>query len=247
MAAGGVALVAGAVPVARDLIDRFTPLPEFRPMADPPGFRRMAAGSSSLAGAAFVGLDGPSDMDAELPITHVRGAICPALYGDANDDPDTVPIASFSDFYCPYCRVQTKEIASLADWLDDDVRVVWHELPLLGDTSRLAAKAALAAKRQGAYVRFQEHLISSPFRATDGYLEALSESVGLDHRQLVADMNSADVLEEIRTSAALAQIFGFVGTPALVIGKTVIQGQIDTNVLEKIVALERAEGWTSVC
>ncbi|WP_051487892.1 DsbA family protein [Roseivivax marinus] len=246
-AAGGIAALVSAPSLVRKLVEQLAPLPDFEPMGDPPGFRRVSGGSISAGGNPFVGLDGASDTSPNLPIADVREDICGSLFGNEPLAGDTVPVASFSDFYCPYCRIQTKELADLEDRMGGGIKMVWHELPLLGDSSILAAKAALAAKRQGAYVRFQERLISTPFRATPGYLEALSESIDVSYPQLMADMDSEEVLQEIRTSTALAEIFGFVGTPALVIGKTVVQGQTSTSTLEDIVNLERTEGWSRVC
>lgn len=247
LAAGGVAAIAAGYPFARKFADRFTPLPEFEPIADPAGFRRVSGGSSSLGANPFAGLNAESEAASYSPMAKVRGSICTALYGEEPLAQETVPLASFSDFYCPYCRIQTKELARLEDRLGAKVKVAWHELPLLGETSLLASRAALAAKRQGAYVRFQERLISTPFRATPGYLEALSEEIGISYSRLIADMNSDEVGHDIQVSAALAHIFGFVGTPALVIGRTVIQGQIGAATVEKIIDLERAEGWSRVC
>jgi protein-disulfide isomerase len=89
--------------------------------------------------------------------------------------------------------------------------------------------------------------MSSPFQATEAYLEALSTSIGVDHAKLASDMNSEAIRAEIQTSSALAQIFGFIGTPALVVGRTVIQGQISNAALKKIVEIERSEGWNQAC
>jgi protein-disulfide isomerase len=60
-------------------------------------------------------------------------------------------------------------------------------------------------------------------------------------------MESSEILLELENSAALASLFAFVGTPALVIGRTVVQGQISDKMIKKIIDLEREEGWKSVC
>ncbi|MWD29311.1 thioredoxin domain-containing protein [Aquicoccus sp. SCR17] len=247
IAVGGVVAIGAGYSFARKFAGHFTPPPEFEPISDPAGFRRVSGGSSSLGANPFAGLDGTSEESSGLPVTEVRDSICTALYGEEPLAPGTVPVASFSDFYCPYCRVQTKELARLEDRMGDKIRVAWHELPLLGEASLLASRAALAAKRQGAYVRFQERLISTPFRANPGYLKALSEEIGISYSRLTADMSSDDVGHDIQVSAALADIFGFVGTPALVIGRTVIQGQVGAATLKRIIELERADGWSQVC
>ncbi len=89
--------------------------------------------------------------------------------------------------------------------------------------------------------------MKSPFQATPEYLSQLSDDLGVDGRQLVSDMESAEIAKELEDSAALARVFSFVGTPALVIGRTVIQGQISEKMLRRIVELEREEGWNVVC
>ncbi|WP_255564327.1 DsbA family protein [Mameliella sp. CS4] len=147
LAAAGVAAIATTYPLGRKIADHLTPLPEFEPITDPAGFRRVAGGSSSLGRSAFAGLDGPSHEASDLPIAKVRDSICTALYGEDPLAPETVPVASISDFYCPYCRVQTKELARLEERLGDTVRIAWHELPLLGETSLLAARAWSPAAR----------------------------------------------------------------------------------------------------
>ncbi|MEC7794404.1 MAG: DsbA family protein [Pseudomonadota bacterium] len=241
-AAGAVA----AYPTAKSIKEALTPLPELEPMADPAGFRKANVGPSSSGFNPLVGVGEPNDAPA-LPIEETRLTICESLFPEATANPGVVPIASFADYYCPFCRIQTKNLAALSTQLAGRVSMHWHELPLLGETSMLAARAALAAKKQGAYVAFQERLMSSPFQATEAYLEALSTSIGVDHAKLASDMNSEAIRAEIQTSSALAQIFGFIGTPALVVGRTVIQGQISNAALKKIVEIERSEGWNQAC
>ena len=131
--------------------------------------------------------------------------------------------------------------------MPNEVAVAWHELPLLGDSSNLAAKAALAAKRQGAYVTFHERLMTTPFQATPEFLSRLAGDLGVDEERLVADMESPEVVRELENSSALARVFAFVGTPALVIGRTVVQGQISDEMVRNIIELEREEGWNAAC
>lgn len=217
----------------------------------PKGFRKYVAGDvSSAAYDPFVGL---SSADDEAVIAAEKRAdarvkdICATLYSGLDLKEGQVPMASFSDYYCPFCRVQTKRLAEMVKTKSDTVSVAWHELPLLGDTSNLAARAALAAKRQGAYIAFHERLMRSAFVATPEYLAELSKSIGVDETLLISDMNSEDVLIELENSAALSRAFAFVGTPALVIGRTVVEGQVSNRMIQMIIDLEREEGLAGQC
>lgn len=114
----------------------------------------------------------------------------------------------------------------------------WHELPLLGDTSVQAARAALAAKQQDAYALFHKRLMRAAFQTTPEYVGVLAESLALDPAQMAEDMNSPKIAAELMNSAALARLFGIIGTPALVIGSTFVQGEIGEARLDDLIALE---------
>lgn len=224
---------------------------ELEPLDTPKGFRKFAAGDTSGGFNPFVGLGSSESAEAiaqkEAAFTWVTNNLCDALYGELETDAGRVPMASFSDYYCPYCRIQTKRLSKMANAMPNEVTVAWHELPLLGENSDLAAKAALAAKRQGAYVQFHERLMKTPFQATPEFLARLADDLGVDKDRLIADMESADVAQELENSSALSRVFAFVGTPALVIGRTVVQGQISDKMIQKIIDMEREEGWDEVC
>jgi len=60
---------------------------------------------------------------------------------------------------------------------------------------------------------------------------------------LTIDMESVEIALELENSAALTRVSAFVDTPALVIGRTVVQGQINDKMIRQIVKLEREEDW----
>ena len=214
-----------------------------------PDFRTVARGDVSSSGFnPLIGIEGPREAPAGFDPTlqDVRSDPCRALYGDLARQEAVLPIASFSDYYCPFCRVQTVKLGRMESELKGRIKLVWHELPLLGETSQLAARAALAAKRQGAYVRFHEHLMQSNFVATEAYLTDLSEKLGINSAKLLADMDSAEVKAELQRSSALAQLFRFIGTPSMVVGRTVVEGTIPDRDLATLIEdeLDRLKpGW----
>ena len=240
--------IVGGFQAIPSLLDRFSGMPEFEPIQNPDGFRRISRGASSSGSFdPLIGM-GNKDTKADAVIdAQVRENLCRSLYGNPKDPSGNVPIASFSDYYCPYCRVQIRRLAELAKEPGSNISVVWHELPLLGEASTLAAKAALAARRQGAYVAFNQALLASPFRANRYYIVHLSEEIGIDAEQMLLDMASEEVARELAASASLSRIFGFIGTPAMVVGRTVIQGKISDAMLRRVIENEREEDWRSVC
>ncbi|WP_299821648.1 DsbA family protein [uncultured Jannaschia sp.] len=241
--AGGYAALRFGPPAVAGL---FTGDFDFEPIERPAGFRRIAGGDSSSGFDLFMGLDDAPDPEMTATVERVERRICETLYG-SETEPGVVRVASFSDYNCPYCRALTIRLSKIEAASEGGVRIAWHELPLLGEASTMAAQAALAAKRQGAYVAFHKHLMRTPFGTTPEYLEVLAEDIGVDGARLLTDMASEDVRRELRESSALADIFAFVGTPALVVGRTVVQGEIGEARLRSLIERERADGPIEAC
>ena len=167
------------------------------------------------------------------------GALCAALFGPEPLPPGTVPVASFSDYYCPYCRDLTVRLAARGA---PGLRIAWHELPLLGDASEAAARAALAADLQGAYPAFQARLLRAAFQPTEAYLADLGTSLGLDTPRLVADARGEEVARRLAISSRAAATLGISATPAVVVGRTLVSGAIPDDRLDALIALEREAG-----
>lgn len=219
---------------------------DFELLDDPQGFRRIAAGETSGMPSPFFGLEAPDAQEQAIPEGAVRADLYTGLFG-GSPPAGVVPIASFSDYNCPFCRVLTERLSNLEERSGGGVRITWHEWPRLGPTSVSAARAALAADMQGAYATFHKRLMPGRFVATPEYLEILARDIGVDGDRLLADMESDTVSERLRTTEAVARVFGFIGTPALVVGRTVIVGTVSESVIAALVEQERRDGPLPVC
>ncbi|PZR00217.1 MAG: hypothetical protein DI533_06385 [Cereibacter sphaeroides] len=203
---------------------------------DLPPFRRLAtAGQTSVATAALVGLDSPSeDADARRARAEAaRAHPCPALFG-IDGRKRIVPIAFFSEFRCPYCRVLERDLDTLMMEYPGSFRLVQHELPIFGPTSELAARASVAAARQGRQQELRRRFMRTSLVAEQASVMRVAANLGLDTDRLARDMASPEVQAELDQTRALADLFGFVGTPGLVIGRTVLNGAIPYAVLRQI-------------
>jgi protein-disulfide isomerase len=220
-------LAAGAVGAAGVWMWAPRPAPNlaFRPAPGVPGFRRVESGPITAGGDVLAGLDQGVD-----PIA--LDNLCRALFRGASAE-NRVRIASFSDYNCPFCKILTQKLAVMDS---ARVQVIWHELPLLGPTSQAAARGALAAAEQDAYLRFHRRLMRAQFVPTPAYLEAIGESLSLDTDRLLRDAAGEGATRHINTSLALAARLGILGTPALVIEDTIVIGEVNDRVLEYLIA-----------
>ncbi len=156
-----------------------------------------------------------------------------------NPDGD-VTIVEFFDYNCPYCRNAMPEVQGLLDG-DSGVRLVYREWPILGDGSVFAAKAALAARKQGKYEEFHWAMMGMNGRAQEPSVLRVAEEVGLDIDQLRRDMEAPEVEEHIATSMRLSRALGFSGTPSFVIGDALVPGFVEQTKLEELVGRARTE------
>ena len=81
----------------------------------------------------------------------------------------------------------------------------------------------------------------TPLVAEEASVLRVAADIGLDVDLLAKDMASAEVKEELNRTRALADVFGFIGTPGLVIGRTVLNGAIPYALLRRIVEDEAAQ------
>jgi protein-disulfide isomerase len=149
-----------------------------------------------------------------------------------------VTLVEFFDYRCAYCRRVVASMRALLDE-DQDLRVVFKELPVLGPDSERAARAALASRRQGGYVPFHFALMAAEDLSLPG-IRAAAEAVGLDADRLEADMMAPEVNAAIQANYALANELGIEGTPAFVIGSQLIPGAVDKARLEQLIRDARA-------
>lgn len=203
----------------------------FEPVRGAPGWQFATAGSvSGLSGTGLVtvGLDrGPEPLAAARlePVVHRDGGAGAKL-------------AVFSDFFCPYCR----ELIGRVRALQSDgppLSVTWHELPLLGPNSVIAARAAEAASLQDGYVPFHAQLVADGFRPVAAWMKEVAARAGLDGARLSRDMDGALVAERLADSAGAAARLGFFATPGLVVGRRAVLGALDRDRLVDLLAQER--------
>ena len=147
----------------------------------------------------------------------------------------TVTLVEFFDYRCGFCK---RTAAAVTQLQKDDprVRVVYKDFPILGETSELAAKAALASKAQGTHQAFHEALLASTHEMTKESILATATEVGLDVKRLETDMANPEWQTIIDRNRALAKDLGINGTPGFIVGTELVPGALDINGLKALIA-----------
>jgi protein-disulfide isomerase len=149
-----------------------------------------------------------------------------------------VTLVEFFDYNCPYCRQVAPHMVK-AEANDPKLRIVYKEFPILGPNSTFAAKAALAAHRQGKYVGFHRALMETKGTVTESNVLETAEKLGLDLARLKVDMADAAIQAAIDRNLTLAQVLRINGTPGFVIGDQIVPGAVDLATLERLIRESR--------
>lgn len=151
-----------------------------------------------------------------------------------------VTIVEFFDYACGYCKMAQPIVEELLK-SDKNIRFIAKEFPILGESSVLGARAALASVKQKKYEQFHAALMNNRGAINDNTINDIAQRVGLDAAQLKRDMNDKAIDDIIATNRKLGNDLGVRGTPMFIIGDMVNPGAMDAEALKKAVADARAK------
>ncbi len=156
--------------------------------------------------------------------------------GNKNGD---VTVVEFFDYQCGFCK---RTLPTMLEILKQDkkLRVVWKELPILGPVSQIAARAAMAAQKQGKYLPFHVAVMGARGQLTANKIFRLAKKVGLDVDRLKRDMKDPAIDAYLRETIRLAQSIGINGTPGFIIGDKLVPGAIERDRMMELIANARS-------
>lgn len=143
-----------------------------------------------------------------------------------------VTVVEFYDYRCSFCKTITPQIAELIR-ADPNVRFVFKEYPIFGDVSDRAARAMIGAKDSGKFLELHKALMAER-SLDDAALARVFAQHGLDAEAMIAKAGAkADA--QLVDAHKLAGQLGIDGTPAFVVGDTIVHGA-DMAALKKAIA-----------
>ena len=232
-------LIAGAIavpPVLRRLPSDF----EFEPVQGVEGFRRLTSVGAVSGGVdPFFGLSDRLPDQAPLYEETISNP-CDALFGPFSGQTSDLPVAIFTDANCPHCKTLEKRLVDLRD-AGAGIRLIWHEMPLLGSYSVRVARAALAARFLGAEERARTYLASHALPPGGVGLRRMAAALKLPLDMMMREESSSRVSKALSDDILLGQRLGIFATPGTVIGRTLVIGAIGERDLMQLIKLERSE------
>ena len=154
-----------------------------------------------------------------------------ARINDLNNDATTpfvgpkdakITVVEFFDYSCGYCHRLFPELKAVVE-ANPNVKFVFKPLTFLGDVSVAAAKASLAAAKQGKFIEMHNALFGANDRLTQEKIRAIAQEQGLDMSKFDADIASDDVATILKNASELANAIQVNGVPALFINGGLLQ------------------------
>ncbi|MEE8609838.1 MAG: DsbA family protein [Sphingomonas aquatilis] len=145
-----------------------------------------------------------------------------------------VTLVEYFDYNCGYCRASLPMIADLIK-RDPKLRVVYRDLPILSDESRVAARASLLAAQQGKFQAFHDALYAGG-PVSDASIQAAATKAGVSLSGLQSPVITAEIAKNMQTAVKL----GMNGTPSWVVGDRILSGALPIEEIEKAIAAARA-------
>ncbi len=144
--------------------------------------------------------------------------------GSGNADAPVVVVV-FTDFQCPYCRKNKASIDAIRDrFTPEQLRIEVRHRPLeIHPAAMGAARASMAAHRQGKFWEFRDGLFASEALDFEIYVK-LAKEVGMDLERFKRDLQDAAVADQVKKDIDLGRRLGVFGTPAAFINGKFFDG-----------------------
>jgi protein-disulfide isomerase len=147
-----------------------------------------------------------------------------------------VTIVEWSDFQCPFCGKALPTLQEIERTYKDDVKVVWRNQPLSFHPNALpAAKAAMAAAKQGKFWQMHDLMFANQQELSDAKYAEWAKKIGLNVARWKKDKESPQIAAAIEKDARYGLEVGADGTPSFFINGKLVAGALPIEVFKTII------------
>lgn len=143
---------------------------------------------------------------------------------DLNDTPSRGPVGApiviveFADFECPACGAMRPVLEEVIAAHPDKIRFFYKHYPLgMHPNAEKAARAAVAAMRQGKFWEMHHLLFENQTQLSIENVEKLAQSIGLDLAKFRQDRDSEATADFVAKNRKQGEALNLTGTPSIFI------------------------------
>jgi len=149
----------------------------------------------------------------------------------------SITVVEFFDYRCGYCKLAAPEVVKLIAE-NPDVRFVFKEFPIFGGESDLAAQLVLSPAAKPRSLEIYKRFMAEK-SLDEAAMDRILVELGVDPAAAKAGGSTREVKAQIEDVRGLAQALGIEGTPAFVVGDSLISGA-DIAALKRAIAEAKA-------
>jgi protein-disulfide isomerase len=144
-------------------------------------------------------------------------------------------IIEFYDYNCGHCRNTSAVLKAHYDKHKADTRYAFIEFPIFGEASSNAARASIAAHKQGdKFLALHFGLMAESGAIDQAVLLQVAQKAGLDVMKLANDLNAPETDKTMLAGYRLAREMKFNGTPMFIVNGQIHEGEITEAELKKL-------------
>lgn len=145
-----------------------------------------------------------------------------------------IVLLEFSDFQCPYCAEAHKTLKQFMNTHQDQVTLVYKNLPLkaIHPEAMAAAIAAWSAGQQGKFWQYHDALFTRQNELGEELYLNIAQNLNLDLKKFNQDRKAKIADAVIEKDLEMAQTLGIQGTPFFIMNGKTFAGAIPLSALE---------------
>jgi protein-disulfide isomerase/uncharacterized membrane protein len=159
-----------------------------------------------------------------------------------------IKLVEFSDFECPFCGRQARELKRILRNYQDTVQLTFFNYPLdnscnpdmqgrpLHRTACMAARAAWCAHQKGRFEAMAAKMFSNQKAISPENLPLWAAEAGLDGATFVPCVDSNEARDGVMVDIRRAQTLHIQGTPTFFINGRRFEGMVTTEVIDWLLA-----------
>ncbi len=160
-----------------------------------------------------------------------------------------VTVIEFADFQCPFCGQWHKEIYPKlkSEYIDTQkIKFIYWDFAFLGEESFKTAEAGVCAQDQDKFWEYYDYIFNNQNGENEGTfsdekIKNIAKSLGLDMQKFNGCVDSRSNKVRVEESSALANNYGIVSTPTIVINGLKFEGILTWENYKQIIETELAK------
>ncbi|MBI1363863.1 MAG: thioredoxin domain-containing protein [Proteobacteria bacterium] len=147
-----------------------------------------------------------------------------------------VTIIQFAEFECPFCATAHETLTEVMRRYKSKVRLAFVHMPLSFHKHAIpAAKAAIAAQRQGKFWEYHDALFANQDKLGEKLFIQTAKELGLDMAKFDKDRNDPALDDLIQTDSKSGAAIGARGTPYFLINGVAVNGAQPIEAFEAVI------------